>query len=58
VPDPNGWYGLLSISQEAATMAREDGAEQPVDCWYDGEPLIDDHCSFCGRVYARTLPIN
>lgn len=49
------WYGLLAISQEAREMCREDqaAAAKPVDCWYDGEPLLDGHCRFCGRMYGR-----
>lgn len=60
-PDPpadttaNGWFGLLAISKEAQAMFRESEKEMahPVACWHDGEPLVDGHCSYCGRVYPR-----
>jgi len=50
---PNGWFGLLAISQEAREMWREEQRTEaaPVACWNDGEPLLDGHCRFCGRMY-------
>jgi len=48
-----GWRGLLNTFIEQGEMAREDKQAEPVECFYDGEPLTEGpngelHCRYCG----------
>lgn len=40
-----GWWGLASILEDARAYQRED---KTLSCPNDGEPLIENHCRFCG----------
>jgi hypothetical protein len=48
-----GWYGLLSIIEEAKAMKREIEQRPPMACPNDGEPLLQGphgviYCRFDG----------
>lgn len=53
-----GWWGLLSIFDEAASLAREERNRPPVACPLDGEPLQPGplgvlFCQYDGWQYPR-----